>query len=81
MKDKPKPIELDLQGASCASCIFAIEHAGRKIKGVKDIKVDSLRSKIVINLDEKENDNQTEITDRVIKIVRTIGYDAQHPQT
>jgi copper chaperone CopZ len=38
---KIKNAVLDLEGAHCAFCVYTIEHLGRKVQGVKDIKVNT----------------------------------------
>lgn len=78
MENEQKRVELNLKGASCASCVYTIEHAGRKIKGIGDIKVDSVRSKIILELDGREKNGDP--VDSVIRIVRTIGYEAERSQ-
>lgn len=77
MIKEQKQVELDLKGAHCSSCVYTIEHAGRKIKGISDIKVDSVRSKIILQLDDKQIKGDP--VESVIQIVRTIGYEAERP--
>ncbi len=77
MSKENRTVELDLKGAHCSSCVYTIEHAGRKIKGISDIKVDSVRSKIVLKLDDKQEKGDP--VESVIQIVRTIGYEAARP--
>ncbi len=77
MNNEQKTVELDLKGAHCSSCVYTIEHAGRKIKGISDIKVDSVRSKIILQLDDKQKKGDP--VESVINIVRTIGYEAERP--
>ena len=76
MKDKvdPKVLTaiLDLEGADCASCAYAIEHTGRKVKGVSDVYVD-------INAGEArvEYAGDTGALEKITHIVRSLGYDAK----
>ncbi len=67
---------LKLNGANCASCAYTIEHAGRKIKGIKDIHVDGGASRVYIDYD-----GDAEVLDKVAKIVDTIGYEAKVIET
>lgn len=62
---------LDLQGGTCTSCSIAIEHLGRKIKGIQDIYVD--RGTSTINV---EYDGNTESLEKIVQFVDKIGYEA-----
>jgi copper chaperone CopZ len=62
---------LDLDGAHCASCAYAIEHLGRKVQGVTDIAVDSAQGEI--RVEYKGNPGSLE---RIVEIVRRLGYEA-----
>ena len=46
-----KNATMDLKGAHCASCVYTIEHVGRKIQGVEDIKVDAGKREIKVIYD------------------------------
>jgi copper chaperone CopZ len=70
-QDLTRKALLDLQGAHCASCIYTIEHFGRKTKGISDIHVDAATSKIHVEYDGNEEALQS-----IVKIIRRIGYDA-----
>ena len=61
----------DLEGATCASCAFAIEHIGRKIDGIDSIRVDAKRHEIIVDY---HGDN--EALEQIPKIVDTLGYRA-----
>jgi copper chaperone CopZ len=63
---------LDLEGAHCASCVYTIEHLGRKVKGVKDIKVNTPNQEI-----EVEYEGSPGLLKEITEIVRKIGYDAR----
>ncbi|HUX20237.1 MAG TPA: heavy metal-associated domain-containing protein [Spirochaetia bacterium] len=73
MKDKldVKTAILDLEGADCASCAYAIEHTGRKVAGVSDVYVD-------INAHEArvEYAGNRAALERITQIIRSLGYDA-----
>jgi copper chaperone CopZ len=70
--DKLKKAYLDLKGANCASCVFTIEHLGRKVQGVTDIKVNTPNSEIMV-----EYEGNPGSLERIAEIVRKIGYDAK----
>jgi copper chaperone CopZ len=62
---------LSLDGAHCASCAYTIEHLGRKIKGIEDIRVRTDEQKAYV-----EYDGPDDLLDEVAKIVDRIGYSA-----
>jgi copper chaperone CopZ len=61
----------DLEGAHCGSCAFAIEHSGRKIKGVDYIRVDPGARRIYV--DYHADDGALE---KIVDIVDRLGYRA-----
>lgn len=67
---------LDLDGATCTSCVYTIEKVGRKFNGVSDIFVD--RASQTINLEY--NGDET-IIDQLVTIVDRIGYTATLRET
>ena len=62
---------LDLDGAHCASCTYAIEHLGRKVQGVTDITVDAAQQEIRV-----EYEGNPGSLERIVEIVRRLGYEA-----
>lgn len=66
-----KRATLDLEGAHCASCVYTIEHLGRKVQGVKDIRVDAN----VHEIDVLYEGNPGSL-ERIVEIVRALGYNA-----
>ena len=72
--DDIKHVDLDLEGAACASCAYAIEKAGRKIEGIKDIRVDALNKKIHTDYSGDEGPLR-----RIVDIVEKLGYKASLP--
>lgn len=62
---------LSLSGATCGSCVYTIEHIGKKLPGVEDVYVDVPTGKVYV--DYVGND---ETLEKVVEIVRKIGYDA-----
>lgn len=63
---------LDLEGATCASCAYTIEHLGRKIEGIEDISVDTLNAQIRV-----KSNGDGRVLGKIVDIVRKIGYDAK----
>jgi len=63
---------LDVNGANCASCAYAIEHLGRKIQGVTDIKVDAANQEIQVWYGGNPGS-----LERISEVVRRLGYEAR----
>ena len=70
-KESGKTAVLDLSGATCGSCVYTIEHVGRKISGISDVFVDVPTQKIYV-----EYNGDTTTLDSVVNLVRKLGYDA-----
>ena len=67
-----KEASIDVKGANCASCVYAIEHIGRKVDGVSDIRVDTPSQKIRIQYEGNPGS-----LERIVEIVKRLGYDAK----
>jgi len=67
-----KKAKLHLKGADCFSCIYTIEHTGRRVEGVKDIQVSASDHKIYVTYEGNPGS-----LERIADIVRYIGYDAE----
>ncbi len=63
----------DLGHAGCVSCKRAIEHAGRHIKGVKEIEVDIASHSINLTYE----DDCSYIESELKGLVNKIGYEAE----
>lgn len=63
--------QMKLLGANCPSCIYTIEKFGRKMDGVKDIKVDAASG--MIDLVCRDD---ISILEGIKNLVNKIGYDA-----
>jgi copper chaperone CopZ len=63
---------LDVNGANCASCAYAIEHLGRKIQGVEDVKVDAANQEIHVRYGGNPGS-----LERISEVVRRLGYEAR----
>ena len=61
----------DLEGATCASCAFAIEHIGKKIEGIDSIRVDAAKNEIVVDYH-----GNGELLKKIPELVRRLGYSA-----
>lgn len=68
---QPKQAILDLEGANCTSCSIAIEHIGRRLDGVAEIRVD--RAKSVIHVGYR---GDGAVLEKLCDFVRHIGYNA-----
>lgn len=71
MDNKLKNAVIELKGAHCASCSYTIEHLGRKIPGIHDIRVDAAKGEIHVDY-EGNNKSLEDVTE----IVHRIGYGA-----
>jgi copper chaperone CopZ len=67
-----KTAVLDMTGGRCASCAYAIEHLGRKVQGVSDVRVDSGSGEIRVQYEGNPGS-----LERIAEIVRRLGYDAR----
>ena len=67
---------LELHGAHCASCAYTIEHVGRKIKGIKSVRVYAGDGRVEVGYD-----GDPVVLDKVAEIVKNIGYSADVVQT
>ena len=70
-QDKKKRAIFDLEGATCMSCVYAIEYLGRHIKGIKDLYVDVTTHKVYV-----EYEGSTSVLTGISDIVSRIGYKA-----
>ncbi|MGI9256508.1 MAG: cation transporter [Salinispira sp.] len=62
---------INITGANCTSCVYTIEHVGRKLSGVRECYVDRNTSQIQL-----EYDGRRETIDSIIQLVDKIGYSA-----
>ena len=63
---------LEVNGARCASCSFAIEHLGRKVPGVEEVRVYPDRQEIHVRYD-----GDPAAVGEIIRIVGRLGYEAR----
>ncbi len=63
----------DLDGATCPSCAYAIEHLGRKLAGVRDVHVDVNEATVEVDY---AGEVESEVLAAIPEIVRRIGYSA-----
>ena len=66
-----KQAVLNLQGANCAACVFAIEHLGRKVNGVSHIRVHAAEHKVYVRFSGDRN-----TLDALCAIVAKLGHSA-----
>ena len=62
---------LDVNGARCASCSYAIEHMGRKVPGVEEVRVHPDSQEIHVRYDGGS------AVGEIIRIVGRLGYEAR----
>ena len=72
LKTVRKRATIRTDGANCPSCAFTIEHLGRKVQGVHDVKVDTVLR--AIHVEYEGNPGSLE---RIAEIVRRLGYTAE----
>ena len=63
---------LDVKGAHCGGCVFAIEHAGRKVRGIQSIRVRTADGEIDV-----EYDGDLDSLEQVKSIVERLGHQAE----
>lgn len=63
---------LDVKGATCPSCAFTIERAGRRVKGVREVRVDVTAHEIRV-----QYDGNPEALLGIESIVSRLGYEAK----
>jgi len=63
---------LDLQGAHCASCVYAIEHLGAKVEGVSEVRVDAGRGEVRVRYQGDPGS-----LERIVQIVKRLGHEAR----
>ena len=63
---------LHISGAHCGSCVYAIEHVGRKLPGVEEVRVDVNSEKITV-----EYDGDSIVLDRICDLVVRIGHESK----
>jgi len=66
-----KSAVLDLNGANCPSCVYTIEHLGRKVQGISEIHVDAGKKEIHVRYEGNPGS-----LERIVEIVRHLGYSA-----
>jgi copper chaperone CopZ len=62
---------LDVNGATCPSCAYTIERAGRKVGGVGEVRVDVNAHEILVDYD-----GTPEALSGVQAVVARLGYQA-----
>ena len=72
MNNNTKMAVLKLNGANCLNCIYAIEHAGKRMERVKDIEVNSRLKEVYV-----EYEGDIKPLENIIEIVHKLGYEAQ----
>lgn len=70
-KTRMKRAVIDLTGANCPSCVYTIEHLGRKVEGVHDVQVNAGKREIHVKYEGNPGS-----LEKITQIVRNIGYDA-----
>jgi len=63
---------LDMLGFGCPSCAYALERLGRKLEGIRDIRVDLSTHEIRVTY---EGDDR--VLEQVRALVNQIGHDAK----
>jgi copper chaperone CopZ len=66
-----KNATMDLKGAHCASCVYTIEHVGRKIQGIEDILVDAGKREIRVIYDGDPSS-----LEKITEVIQRLGYSA-----
>jgi copper chaperone CopZ len=64
--------KLQLNGANCPSCAYAIEKHSRKIPGIEDVHVDVVNKMIHVKYD-----GETSKLEKIAGMVKQLGYHAE----
>jgi cation transport ATPase len=63
----------DVNSAGCLGCKLAIEHAGKRLRGVRDIEFDIATHRINVQYEAENGD----VPEKIGEIVEKIGYEAR----
>jgi Cu+-exporting ATPase len=69
-------LTLDVDGMTCASCVFRVEKALKKLPGVEAVSVNLATEKASIRYAPLAQENQEQYTKRAIEMVEKSGYQA-----
>lgn len=69
-------LTLDVDGMTCASCVFRVEKALKKLPGVEAVSVNLATEKASIRYAPSMQENQEQYSKRAIDIVQKSGYQA-----
>jgi cation transport ATPase len=64
---------IDMLDFGCVSCARAIEHAGRRVEGVHDVRVDLAAREIRLVHDESAGDTPAQL----VAMINRIGHEAR----
>jgi len=67
-----KTAVLDMMGAGCTSCAYAIERVGRKTAGIHEVRVDIAASEVRVQYEGAES-----VLDALLNVIRLYGHDAR----
>ncbi len=62
---------LRTDGLQCATCVYALERLGRKIRGVEDLRVDAASGTIHLTYN-----GESRVIDEIRELVRRLGHSA-----
>jgi copper chaperone CopZ len=62
---------LRTDGLHCASCIYAVERLGMKIRGVEDIRIDAASGRIHVVYN-----GESRVIEEIRELVRRLGHSA-----
>lgn len=67
---------LKISGTFCGACTYAIEKAGRRLKEVSEIRVNTGTKEITVSYD-----GEPEVLDKIIEIIKTLGHESEISET
>ena len=67
-----KKAAIKVKGADCAACAYTIEHIGRKIKGIINVKYNVNTHQISVDY----SGDQSSVK-KIVDIVNDLGYEAR----
>jgi len=63
---------INMHAFGCMSCVYTIERTGRRLPGVRDVRVDLANHEIKVFYEEGNEKS----LDRIIEIIGIIGHEA-----
>lgn len=63
---------LKISGIYCGGCTYAIEKAGRRLKGVSEVRVNPGKGEIIVTYE-----GGPEVLEKIVEITETLGHGSE----